>query len=187
MWVSPGVRATLLGASGVSTAATAPWTRTCPAFVPPSELAVAPAAKDPPSPDSATEKPKRSSVASPPTSSPIWTQAIPDHWKTRTTPASARVAPTASRLPLSDNDTDVPNRSATSAPSKSEPSCVQAEPLHWKTRTWPASFPASSFCGAPTARDDPSAESDTARPEKSPAASPSISPPTCVQTEATRS
>ena len=84
---------------------------------------------------------------------------------TRVRPASFLVAPTASRVPSADSDTDEPDRSLAASPSMSAPSLVHAPLFCSNTRVWPASAPAPSFLNAPTATRVPSAEIATDTPK----------------------
>ena len=87
----------------------------------------------------------------------------------------------AMRVPSADIATELPDESPAASPSMSVPVCVQAVPLHEYMRTWPASMPLPSLLGAPMAMRLPSADIATELPAKSPAASPSMSVPVCVQ------
>ena len=65
----------------------------------------------------------------------------------------------------------------------SAPTCTQAPvpAFQSNTRTWPELYPLPSSQIPPAARRDPSALRDTEWPNQSPAASPSMSAPTCTQ------
>ena len=95
---------------------------------------------------------------------------------------SFRNPPAARRDPSALRTADhLPNKSPAASPSISAPTCTQALPFQSNTRTWPALVPLASFLEAPTARRDPSPFSDTKVPNSSPAASPSMSWPSCTQ------
>ncbi len=88
----------------------------------------------------------------------------------------------ATLLPSEERDTETPDWSLPASPSISDPTCTQTPLESLYIRTWPASLPASSLPLAPMATLLPSEERDTEYPDWSPAASPSISDPTCTQT-----
>jgi hypothetical protein len=109
-----------------------------------------------------------------------------DHSNTRIWPEvspfpSFLPAPIAILLPSEERDTFFPDKSRAASPSMSLPTCD-----HWfelsnlYTRTWPEASPFPSFLCAPIAIMLPSEERDTEIPDLSPAASPSMSLPTCV-------
>src|SRR5688572_4135836 len=97
-------------------------------------------------------------------------------------------APIARRLPSLDNETEWPEWSPADSPLMPPPSCVHTPPFSQNTRTCPASLPLASFSGAPIARRLPSEEKEMLclLVFASPAATPSMSLPTCVQTCAER-
>jgi len=75
------------------------------------------------------------------------------------------------------NDTAEPDSSSWASPSMSPPTCTHAPPVRSYTRTCPERSP---LLDAPMATRVPSELSDTAPPDSSLAASPSMSLPTCV-------
>jgi hypothetical protein len=159
------------------------YTRTWPRLA---SFSVAPMATRVPSADIDTVRPAASPAASPSMSPPTWVHVPPLSEYTRTWPrlASFSVAPMATRVPSADIDTVRPAASPAASPSMSPPIWVHVPPLSEYTRTWPrlASFSVAvpSFHEAPMATRVPSEDIDTDTPDQSPAASPSMSPPTWV-------
>ena len=83
-------------------------------------------------------------------------------------------------LPSDDNETENPELSSAASPSISLPNCVHTPPDSEYIRTCPASFPFPSFLVAPMATLLPSDDNETEIPDRSSAASPSISLPIWV-------
>jgi hypothetical protein len=145
---------------------------------------VAPIATRVPSGDIDIDTPELSSASSPSMSPPIWVHVPPLSEYTRTWPrlASFSVAPMATRVPSADIDTVRPAASPAASPSMSPPIWVHVPPLSEYTRTWPRLSDVEplvpSFHRAPIATRVPSEDIDIDLPDSSPAASPSMSPPT---------
>ena len=156
---------------------------TWPAELPFPSLEGAPMATRVPSADRDTEKPDKSLAASPSMSAPTCVQESPLSSYILTWPAVPTLegAPMAMRVPSADRDTEEPDTSFAASPLMSAPTCVQEPPLSSYILTWPVELPFPSLAGAPMAMRVPSADRDTERPEMSPATSPSISAPICVQ------
>ena len=167
------------------------YTLTCPASLPVPSLWTAPIATMDPSLDKETEVPDWSLAASPSISLPSCVHVPLTFWYTLTCPAllplpSLWTAPIATMDPLLDKETEYPDRSSAASPSISLPIFVQLVffvklPLRfWYTLTCPALLPLPSLWTAPIATMDPSLDKETEYPDRSPAASPSISSPISV-------
>ncbi len=162
------------------------YTLTCPAYVPLPSLEFAPIATVLPSLLSETELPDRSPAASPSISEPCCVQVPLESLYILTWPApvplpSLPSAPMATVLPSLLSETEDPEPSPAASPSISEPCWIQVPLESLYILTWPAFEPLPPLPSAPMATVLPSPLSETEDPEPSPAASPSISEPCCVQ------
>merc|ERR1719197_1064912 len=95
-------------------------------------------------------------------------------------------APTATRVPSADSDTDHPDKSSAASPSMMPPSCIH---VLLSVSTYTLTRPGLEARGlelkglsngVPTATRVPAADSDTDQPDQSPPASPLMSPPSCT-------
>ena len=170
---------------GITKLDSRPYTRTWPEsspFIP--SLKGAPTANTEPSALRLTERPERSSNPSPSISDPICVQLL--FWFSNTlalpesilfTP-SLWVAPMAKILPLLLILNEVPDEESSLFPSILPPICDHTLDWYSKTLTWP--IPELAFSD-PIATIVPLEFKSTEKPQSSPAVSPTIFDPNCIQ------